>query len=364
MIEYCNLNREQALELREHVIAREPYYLRDLAQWMRATGGPIDAMDASIASLDPLWQWCVDLAHRDFEGLTDGLIPSRDPELAVPNGHHGWEQARQSAVAGDRLTHYLRLVLGRLVPGAYWDLYLQPPKGPLESAHQDTVVFLPGHTYRWRGRNLAFHVNLEPVPRFARSAIDPTVSPARRSPTRLRDWTLAGLPPELRAMPQEREPSVLADYLDLELPPMPDIVRTTPVIGWLQAPPPVPVPVVEEKIRGDYTMAKGPALGLDDEPWLLAPLPADQVAAALTAGGFIDDDHGDRVDALALLAGRQIVHADGIASIDPFVHDGALRALFIEALDATPAAWHRTLKPLYALAEALGARLAPDEDFD
>jgi hypothetical protein len=365
VIEYCNLTREQALEFREHVIAREPYYLRDLAQWMQTTGGPIDAMDASIASLDPLWQWYLHLAHREFEGLTDGLVPSRDPVLAAANGHHGWEPARQAAVVGDRLTHYLRLVLGRLVPGAYWDLYLQPPKGPVESAHQDTVVFLPGHTLRRRGKNFVFHVSLEPVPRVAIAAIDPTAMAWRRSPTRLREWILEScLPPELQAVPQEGEPSVLADYLDLELPPMPDIARTTPVIGWLQAPAPAPPSPVLETIRGDYTMAKGPSVGLDDEPWLLTPLPPDQVAAALTAGGFIDDEHGDRVDPAALLAGLQVVHADGIASIDPFVHDGAMRALFIEAVDATPAAWHRTLKPLYSLAEQLGARLAPDEDFD
>jgi hypothetical protein len=39
--------------LGSHLVAREPYRLRDLAVRMRDTGGPVEAMDASLASLGP-----------------------------------------------------------------------------------------------------------------------------------------------------------------------------------------------------------------------------------------------------------------------------------------------------------------------
>lgn len=517
--EYCNLTREQAVQLRDHIIAREPYHLRELATWVRDTGGPLEEMDGSVASLDPMWQWCLDLARRDFDGLTDGMVPSLAPHLAIPIGFGRREQARQAQVAGDRLMHYVRLVLERLVPGAHWEMYLQPPKGPRESANQQTMVFLPGHTYRWRGRNLMWHADLEPLVRMTLTALDPTASEDRRGPTRLRQWlTTFKLPTELGSVQQARQASVLATYLDLELPSAPELAATTPVLAWrrdrpqptpvydvdkvageyvvamgsndepwllaplpadrvaaalseggfiddehrgpveparllagmpiahtngvasvdpvlcggtlraltiapadagwaawdfaltplhdlarrlgarltpsgaspqeretpapgllrrdlppkpdvapatplINRPQPAPVPAVP-KVGGEYTMARGPALGLDDEPWLLSPLPVDQIAAALTAGGFIDDEHGDRVEPSALLAGMQIAHVDGVASIDPFVHDAALRALFIEAVDASLEAWDHALAPLRALADRLGARLAPDEDFD
>ena len=364
--EFSELAREQADEYCEHVVAREPYHLRDLARWMRATDGPIDAMDASLASLDPLWQWYVDLARRDFAGLTDGLVPSREPYLADPERTEILERARQSAAAGDRLMHYLRLVLDRLVPGAHWGVYIQPPKGPREADHQETVVFLPGHTYRWRGKTLVRYAELSPVTRFARRALSPTAPDANRSPTWLREWlTTYKLGEELSSVPQDRGPSVLADYLDRDLPPMPEIARITPLAAWMASPRSTREasrPVAE--VGGEYTFAKGPALGLDDEPWLLAVLPADRVATALTEGGFIDDVHGDRIAAETLLAGEQVTHADGLASIDPFVHDGSLRALFIEPVSATYEAWERALAPLRRLASELGARLAPDDEFN
>ena len=118
--------------------------LRELAQWMAHTGGPLDAMDASVASLDRMWEWYIGLAHEGFRGLTEGLVPASWPELAFPLGEQGLsrEIARQSHVAGDRLMHYVRLVLTRLVPGAHWDVFVHT-RGPREAVENETALFFP-----------------------------------------------------------------------------------------------------------------------------------------------------------------------------------------------------------------------------
>lgn len=81
---------------------------------------------------------------------------------------------------------------------------------------------------------------------------------------------------------------MLLDYLDVEPPPIPALAATSPAIAWLE---PSPAPRAEAEPVGqhpyeDMVLAHGPAVSLDDEPWLLRPLPAERIAAVLRGAGF------------------------------------------------------------------------------
>ncbi|UZN04802.1 hypothetical protein [Cellulomonas sp. S1-8] len=356
-MEYHQLSSDLAARFCEHVAAREPYMLRELASWMKVTGGPLDAMDASVDSLDELWQWYWDLALADFRGLTDGMAASA---FVLPAGEPAEEsdalrlQDRlRSEIGADRLVHYVRLVLDRIAPGTYWGVY---DAGMIDNLHQQPAVFLPGWPGTRRHKDgcdvffgrtgglVSFHQKHKPF-----------------DPGWLHRIALVDAPQGFVPEHQDRGPSVLRPYLDLDLPPMPDIARTSPLLQWFQNPSPPPTPerrwAPGEDVWEDMILAKGNALGLEDEPWLLTPLPADRVAAALVAGGFED------VTASVLLTGEELDHPEQVARVMTIVHDGALRALHIEAANPTPASWRRLITPLRTLATELDANLVPEGEY-
>lgn len=87
-MDFQGTTREQADEYCRYVLATEPWRLRDLAERMRATGGPLAQMDGSYASLVPLWRWFVAYADAGFPGgprgdpvvvADTGRIPGRHP---------------------------------------------------------------------------------------------------------------------------------------------------------------------------------------------------------------------------------------------------------------------------------------------
>ncbi|MFS0700071.1 hypothetical protein AB6N24_08890 [Cellulomonas sp. 179-A 4D5 NHS] len=349
-MDFYRLSPERAAEFCAHVGAREPYLLRQLASWLDQTGGPLDAMDASVDSLVPLWEWYCDLISADFLGLTEGLMPSTLPKLFGPGLPEDLERARSAWVVADRLVHYARLVLARLVQGARWAVCHMPP----DHRHQSPSVVLPGWKAPKRLKGdwpVAF---FDVVGAFALAA---TTDEARKDA--LRTIIVRDCPPELVAVHQSPEPSVLRPYLTADLPPMPGHARVTPALAWLDDPAPGPEPAfsAEEEDWEDLVLAKGPALGLEDEPWLLTSLPADRVAAALKAGGFM------RVTAAGLLREEELEHPGGIAQMATLVSDGALRAVYIEPIDPTPQSWERLVAPLRMLAAELGANLVPHSDY-
>ncbi|MFS0700072.1 hypothetical protein AB6N24_08895 [Cellulomonas sp. 179-A 4D5 NHS] len=357
MVFFDSLSPAQAAQFCEHVVAREPYLLRELASWLEQTGGPLEAMDASVDSLVPLWEWYLNLAGEGFLGLTDGLVPSSVPSLAAPDpGDHAAEQARRGWVVADRLVHYARLVLTRLVPGAYWGVCHDPG---VSNYHQVPSVFLPGWPDPARPGgdwpSVYFHV----VGTFA--VVDVKYNEIQRD--RLRKIVLQFCPERLPVPArQDPHPSVLRPYLTMDLPPIPDIARVTPALAWLNEPssapePPADTAFSEEDDWEDLVLAKGPVLGLEDEPGLLTPLPADRVAAALTAGGFTD------LDAPALMGGAEFEHPDDVAQVATLVHDGALRAVYIEPINPSRESWERLIAPLQMLAGKLGANLVPQNEY-
>lgn len=345
-MELSDLTPAQAAEFRDHVVAREPYLLRELASWLDQTGGPIDAMDGSVASLVPLWEWCLEMAQADFLGLTDGLAPSTDPGLTMLTDRTYGELVRMSAVVGERLMHYLRLVVTRLHPATEWGVY-HSPVGRREHDHQQTVLLLRGlvDTDR-RERVLPVHE--------VEFSVAVAVQKNLNGVDRLEWIVVPGLPSALVPAQQDRLPSVLRPYLTAELPPAPEQARVSPVASWSASA--VDEPAVARGGEDDLVLAGGPGEGLDD-PRLLVPLPPGRVAAALRAGGFAG------LRALDLRREDEWDHPDGVAHLMSAVHRGRLRAIHLERVDPTEESWERVVAPLRALAAELGVHLVPEGEY-
>ena len=353
---FYNVSLEQAVTFRGHVIAREPFRLRDLAVRMRDTGGPIDAMDTSMASLVPLWEWFVEYASVGCPGVPDDASPSLWPVLGRADRTPEQDATRRRAAAGEGLAHYSRLALARVDPPAPWEVYVQP-KRRREADHHSTGVRLSNGGF----------IFLDNLGYAAEKALNG--SPRDLSPARLQDLVLLWCPPSFAQVRQEQHPSVLVPYLTADLGPMPEIARLSPVAQWeaeeaAAKAAGTPAPPAEPRAGSEMVLARGPGIGLDDEPWLLRPLSTETVARGLTAAGFTNDDTDHVPPADLLIDDAQFMHRDGVAVISTLIHDGALRALFLEPVAGDHAQWYLMIASLYDLANDLGARLAPEDEFE
>src|SRR5690554_4479177 len=59
---------QQAATYLRYVAAREPHVLQFFARSMAQSGGPVDDMDASFASINILWDWVVDHVNAGCPG--------------------------------------------------------------------------------------------------------------------------------------------------------------------------------------------------------------------------------------------------------------------------------------------------------
>ncbi|HMO11835.1 MAG TPA: hypothetical protein PKB06_10125, partial [Actinotalea sp.] len=289
---------ERAAEFCAYTVAREPWFVAELAQWMVATGGPIEEMDATAESLVPLWEWFVDFVDAGVPGLPEDAVWARCPEVDD-------RLLMRARPAAERVMHYVRLVLEHYQPTAQWTVLAGDPG----YAHfQDTGVPWPGllaGVQPWSLLELAVAV----AKRKARF----------RRPEQLAEsirW-LTGGPLGVKA-DGVRGPSVLVPYLTADLGPMPEIARVSPVVRWWAEDdasltptwtPPAPVPGGLVK-REDRILASGAGRAIaEDLDHNLRPLPADQVADTLAALGFTIDDRP--VTATDLLAEQPVtVHTD------------------------------------------------------
>lgn len=149
------------------------------------------------------------------------------------------------------------------------------------------------------------------------------------------------------------------------------MVRVSPVTRWpVEWWPPgsarrarsTPAPP-RRRVGEEMVLAAGPALGLDDEPWLLAPLNATTVAEVLNVAGFVAEQ-GERITSSDLVVdGREFAHRSGVAQLDVLVYDGTLRALHLVPIGDDAAQWQRTVGPLHELATEVGARFLPTEEY-
>jgi hypothetical protein len=360
MAMFTGVSWQQAVAYRDHVRAREPYRLRDLARWMAATGGPLEAADASFASLVPVWQWYVSFVLAGCPGIDPRLRMPFVPAEAMPDG---WPGDRgelpslggraQAAAIG--IEHYVRLVWQRYDPPATWEIYLTPRRArTLDSIHHSTGVRMSNGT-TWI---------VDTVYTAAINVVDDHVH--RRRPEGLLEMLLKFGLGWSEVPVQDPAPSMLAPLLDVELGPEPEQAAGSPVWFWPKDYWKAASNGKRERPVGEeMTLWRGPVEGLDDAPTLLAPLPDEDVARLLAAHGFTGG-HG-RADAAHLLAAAgedgivELGHQREAGQVLLIVADGAIRSLHVEPWAFSKAEWTALTKDLRALARRLGAQFLADD---
>lgn len=349
---FFELPYEVAVAYRDHVVAREPYRLRDLAQRMRDSGGPLDEMDATVASLVPLWRWFVQYVLDGAPGVPDDAVPSSIRGRWTEGPGVRGAVHRRGAVAVEGVAHYARLVMAKVDPPSLWGVHVTRGRGRgVDGIHHQTgVVRSDGQV------GMIGHINV--------GVLDIVQGePKGQGDEFLRTWVLALLDLRDRPPSQEPGPSVLEPYLHADLGPMPPEARISP---WLEyEAPAADAPQAPDELRAEeMTLFKGPASGLDQEPGRLTPLPADRLAAALTEAGF-QTEEGRGITAGDLqVDGAEFTHRDDVALAAIAVHEGRVRALHLEPITGTQGEWDQMITPLQRLARSLRARLQPDSDID
>jgi len=301
-----------AIAYRDAVLAREQTRLGELAGWMAATGGPLERMDASLASLDDLWTWYVQFARNGYPG-----VPATARHMkrhTTPDGADTRDEYAHETVA-----HYLKLVAQRVDPVIDWHCY----------------TWKPVNFYRYHDTGLATPAGGLFLPELICSGLIDDVfwtghqgerhHEARRADALgrvlARNLRLA---PDIR-LPQERGPGVL---------PTPRPVPDPPPILWVPVDPPVtgrhratrgPIPHTTTAVclratavpsprsrtraetaasgqhhpteavdpgvfdilgaSSDLNLWRGPVEALED-PAQLKPMPLAPITTALTALGF------------------------------------------------------------------------------
>ncbi|WP_024286544.1 hypothetical protein [Cellulomonas sp. KRMCY2] len=351
MIQFAQISFERAVEFRDHVEAREPFFLQELAGWMDATGGPVEGMDASAESLVELWAWFVGFVDAGCPGVATDLLPADQPDSEP------CETSRLSAVA-ERVNHDVRLVVARYDPPAPWAV-LRSPKGRPPHIYQN-------HTGIQRSDGQV--PDFEFVGIISRGLV--TGRARTREPDRLLQLVQARYPAVV--LGGVRGESVLAPYLTADLGPVPP-QAVSPVLRWLAEPEPParpapapPAPAGRGMVKQpQLVVMRGPGAGLED-PRLLEPLDEAVVAAALVDLGYTIEGRRPAPADLTLDEATFTAGADDmwVSELCVAAHDGRLRLVDVNQTVATPEHWDRVVSRLRRLARDLGAALGEPDDLD
>ena len=348
-MDLANLSLERGMEFRDHVEAREPFFLRELAGWQEMTGGPLGLMDASAESLVDMWTWFIGFVDTGCPGVPVDLRPARAPHFE-PN-----EPLRVGAVA-ERLEHYVRLVVARYDRPAPWAL-LRSPKGRSPHIYEnDTGI------QRSDGQVPDF----EFVKIISRGLLDGRAR--TRELDRLLQLVQARYPAAV--LGAARGPSVLATYLTADLGPVTPLAAVSPVLRWLAEPEPAqaapPVRTGSRMVKQpQLVVMRGPGAGLED-PALLEPLDEWIVAAALVDMGYSFDGRRPVPEDLTVDEATFVAELDDqcFSELSVAVHDGRLRLVDLNETVATPRYWKSLVARLRRLARDLGAAVGEPDMLD
>lgn len=351
---YMSMSEAQAEELLAHLVVREPFRLQSLARRIAASGGDLEALDASVESLDVLWDWYLGYAAAGLPGVGVEERPSmwREEWLDSPVVHQ--RPLPREMVVGEEIDHYLRLVFARWEPPGDWVLFrTEDPERFDEIKEYEPGVMLGGV---WKpalwGEAL--------TDKLARGAIVP---PYERGAI-TRGLRRAGMLPE--GVVQERGPSVLAPYLEMDLGPEPPESKVSPMWGWVEL-----GPAPQSAVAPDYgarpvdegvTVWRGPWDALD-ELELAGVLDAGRLAVVLAeAGGTVK---GEPVTAAMLTGGVgesdvEVDIGDGLAQVEVFLLDGTIRQVGAEPWSVSKAQWRSLKAALRRYAKGEKGRIVAD----
>ncbi|MEZ0492960.1 hypothetical protein AB2L28_12025 [Kineococcus sp. TBRC 1896] len=117
-IETYELSAADAERFLQRRIGQHPLLLQELATWVRDTGGPRQELDGTLASLVPLWSWCV----RFLDAGTPGVPNTVRDFIWLDDGKpDGYDEFLRYYVA-EALEAYVSLVVQRVLPAARWEV--------------------------------------------------------------------------------------------------------------------------------------------------------------------------------------------------------------------------------------------------
>jgi hypothetical protein len=131
---FMELSEAGARRYLDHVIARGPVRLQDLAFHMRDTGGPVNQLNASVESLGPLWEWYL----KRFEAGLPEVDPSARPSVAITLNLPMSEEMGRATYAVEPFAHYLFEIIRTFDPHARWDLF--PIRSKDDSARNEPAI--------------------------------------------------------------------------------------------------------------------------------------------------------------------------------------------------------------------------------
>lgn len=113
-----DISPAQAQEWLQFNRAAGPQRLHALAQWVVNTGGPIDKLDSSLASLDTLWAWFLDFMGSGLEEQIPAVSQSDQASAFDFTSTDG-----PLALAAEALAEYTLQVIRQTHPDANWSLF-------------------------------------------------------------------------------------------------------------------------------------------------------------------------------------------------------------------------------------------------
>jgi len=319
-----------------------------LAHLVAASGGPVDRLDGTFASLDDLSAWLVPFCEERGRGLLSfDDAPARALAIGVvftpPEPGEDFEADFVVGAMSEPVTAYIFEVLRRIDPSTYWALWPhRPPRSRISYLDDNELGLTVGGSWG-------------PV-RFMASYARPHRSPS---------WS-------------EREPRPAPEYLRQDvtklfsLGPVPEQARgasiLAPLVSLPRTMPPVPrfadeaALLAAERDTVDADPVQISHLDTDpDDPETGAPLDTAAVTNLLTELGTTTHE-GRRLTKRALLGeGDQFLIYDGAVILDTLVHRRRVHALVLTPHTSTPAEWDHLLARLQAALPHLHAQLTKPE---
>jgi len=323
-VQWWQLSSVDAEAFRDHVVRRAEARLIDLARQMKLSGGPIDLMDGTPASLTPIWEWYVRMVDEGLPGTREDAVPSSTRFLGYDDSP---SEPNRAGYVAESLEHYLFLVANSLSGDARWEVSPGRATGAVADDESNRTGIVSSGFRFLSAQELLSRLALRAVQR--KSVV--------REPGLLENFfrdqstlpTAVSKPSNrLRELPNE--PEVAWD----------DPVRQPPTRGDS----PVPAPRTEG-LSGFALIISSIGTHPEAELRAMKPISERDVARFLGTLGFREGE--DVLTPEALSGGDlQLTDRDTSVVIDSFQADGRLRLLSVEPHGDDEAAWRKLERQL------------------
>lgn len=339
-----DLTREQANRHLAHAENTREFRLTELAHWMAASGGPIDEMDGSLASVEPLWKWVQTFIDSDAAKM----IPAEwRTDESIGFGFIPAVKYRRRHYIAQALPSYILEILQRLEPSTHFSLYNW---GGSNHANFNALVYRAGFIVT---------PELNSLDRWSASG---TFDRKRISFEKFFAWFSAEFEDWVTlAANDSRGPSILVSLVDRPLSDF-DSLRIPPeFVAEPKALPDKSEPALAELEEYEFMIA-----ARDYDPDDLAA--AKALDAAVIHAALLEMDAGlggggNITDPAEWLSTEQAEIGLGtVAGATIFVADGAVHGIGFEIGEITKKDWRTLSKKLRALAKSLEVHFAPAQD--